>query len=783
MVECRHCYELTSGLFSRRARSLSRNKSIIAALILLCTADYPFLFSCRLMRGPAPLLGVLTCLAIPPNSRIPHLAAHILCRRSRDLPKSDGRTQVRRLRTFTTFSTSFLEVSHSRKGPKTAITTVLERVNAPETSTTQQDGAHDEGGNTQHVEDRTDEAHEEHSMQDGTLDTESFVGMQDLLEEGHPEKVRFGLRDHPLARDFICNTHDKMFTSALQLLDAETLFGDYKHVYRHMKPSLMTQPVFRSIRGLETRSLAFIQDLDRIVELRRGSGHRLNLDTCKVLLKAAQVMGDAPLAIHVFDSIMPQDGIGPDLESYNLLMEAVCWNHAFTKSEWPELRVTLSRLRIRRAGNAAPPLEFSGHKVDLQEGNEPPTKSGLRVTILTRFRELVGAGLRGDEATFTNVMIAMGREGDLAGVKSILKSVWNVDVDMLAAYDEEEIESPTFYEEGTPLRPSSRLLFTVVHVFATNNHVGLAFVLLDYISRNYNLSIPYDVWHELCVWTRVLSVYRTQAQKRKGEAEGQVDWRAFERLWQVMTDDPHNVVPDMPLLSLRTANLRRARLLDHTVDAIRDMCALLEGTRERAVNLLREILAAIEALPDHDVEASLPAKMFQQRHDFIIASQTYERDLQEVIVATRRMLSLRTWGGGREEFEWATRRLPTLLIEFADRSPNKISYAIPTGNVELEFRTSRYDVLQDSRLVEETTFHDTTWLGITRQLLDVDDHWVLAMRLKTILPGGSLRNALESGNYDELTTAMLTLPGLSNEEGTRLVQRLTALKGGHSSRT
>lgn len=737
-----------------------------------------FLCTCILMRGPAPLLGVLTGLPIPSTSRVPHLAAHILCRRSCDLPKSVGRTQFQHSRTFTASPKSAFEISPSRKRPIVLPTAILERASASETSTAVDSSQLD--SHEEYVNSQADRTHEEPHLQGGISEaTKALVRMRDLLKEGHPEKVHFALRNHNLTRDFVRNANNAMFTHALRLLDAEELFGDYKHVYRHMRPSLMTQPVFRFIRNLETRFQTFAEDLERIVDLRRTAGHRINLDTCNLVLKAAQVMGHAPLANYVFDSFMPENGIQPDLDSYNFLMEAMCWNHVFTKSEWPEVRVTRSRLRIRRARNRSAPERFSGHKVDLQEDSEPATNKGLRVAVLTKFRELVTKGFHGDEATFTNVMLAMGREGDLAGVKSILKSVWNVDVDMLATYDEEEIESPTFYEEGTPLRPTSRLLFTIVHVFGTNNQVGLAFVLLDYISRNYDLAIHYDAWHELCVWTRVLSAYRSQAQKRKGEAEGQVDWRVFERLWQVMTDKPHNVTPDMPLLGLRTANLHRARMLDDTVDAIRAMRALLEVTRERSVTLLWEILAGIETMPDHGMENFLPARFFQMRHDFIIASQTYERDLQEVIVATRRMLSLRFWAGGREELEWATRRLPTLLIEFADRAPNTVSYDVPTGHIEMKFIGNRQDVLIDSRLVEKTIFHDTTWLAVARQLLDTDDHEVLALRLPMIMPGGTLRMALESNMYDEfdgLIIAVLGMPGLSHEERSRLEQRLDSTR-------
>jgi hypothetical protein len=584
-----------------------------------------------------------------------------------------------------------------------------------------------------------------------------------LMEEGHPETIRFGLRDHPLTHEFIRNADDATFTEAVQFLDAERLFGEYKLVHRNVKPSLTTRPIYRSIRTIEQRLHDFAFDMDHILQLRRNAGHKLGRDACKVFLRAAAVMGNAPRALHVFDIIMPEDSVQPDLECFNLLMEALCWNHAFTQSEEQNLRVTDKRLHARRAGNRSPPLRFSGHKVDLKSSEEPELRLGLRMKILTVFRKLVASGVQGDEATFTNVMVAMGREGDLSGVKSVLKSVWNVDVDMLSVYDEEEIEGPTFYEEGSPLRPSSRLLFTIVHVFGSNNQVAAAFALIDYVSRNYNLPIAPVVWFELCVWTKIASCYRTQAQRRKGEAVGQVDWRVFEKLWQVMTDEPHNLVPDVSFTSLRSANLRRARKLDDTVESTRQMKALLTRTKEKAVELFWEMMKVMQNSQDLDVERPLSVEFLDKRHEYIIASQEYDRDLQLLTVLTRRILKDRFWAGSGKEYEWATRRLPALLAELGEGAPNKVRYHTPTGLIRFDFKADREDLWGKSRMMPASHFRDTTWLGIMRKMLDHDDHELVWWRMKTMLPGGSVRTALE--NDDEVALEVAVIAMLERSKG------------------
>ena len=723
------------------------------------------------MRGTNPLLGVFVGLAVPPTSRVPHLTAHILSRKSRSLSKTHqcNQLQLRHGRSFHSVSSSQLELSHSRRAPPVLLANEFDGPAGTSASTIDENNLQSETRQT--TEDTKvgeDEAQETMDAQKGVEQlTESLRRMQFLMEGRHPEIVRFGLRDTPLTKEFIRTADSATFTEVVQVLDAEEMFGDYKLVYRNVKPSLITQPRYRSIRILEGRLADFAHDMDRIFQMRRDAGHLLKLNACKVFLRAAAFMGDAQRALHMFDTIMPEDGTQPDVECFNLLMEALCWNHAFTKSEWHDLRVTETRLRIRRVGNAGRPLRFSGHKVDTRSTKWIDPKAGLRHQVLTRFRTLIAANLRGNEATFTNVMVAMGRERDLTGVKSILKSVWNIDADMLNEYDEEEIESPTFYEEGTPLRPSVRLLFTIVHVFGTNNQVGVAFALLDYVSRNYNLPITQEVWFELCIWTRVACAYRTQAQKRKGEAVGQVDWRVFEKLWQVMTDEPHNIVPTVPFWYHRVANLERARMLDDEADSTRQMLAGLAITKARATELFREMMYLIEHLKGHDVEQPLTAEFLDKRRDFIIASQEYDRDLQMTVVAVRRIFNERFWAGGRMEHEWATRRLPVLLAEFVEYAPDAIEYHTPTGIVQLDFKRHREQVWQSSKMMPGTHFHDTTWLGILRRILDEDDHEVVRWRIQSMQPCGSVRRALENDSDDDLAEAVLAVLGPLEEQQSR----------------
>ena len=236
-----------------------------------------------------------------------------------------------------------------------------------------------------------------------------------------------------------------------------------------------------------------------------------------------------------------------------------------------------------------------------------------------------------------------------------------------------------------------------------------------------------------------------------------------------MTDEPHNLVPDVSFMSLRTANLRRARILDDTVESTRHMKVLLTRTKEKTVELFWEMMNVMQNSQDLDVERPLSVEFLDKRHEYIIASQEYDRDLQLLTVVTRRILNDSFWAGSGKEYEWATRRLPALLSELAEGAPDKLRYHTPTGFIQFDFKADREVVWRKSRVMPASHFHDTTWLGIMRKMLDHDDHELVWWRIKTMLPGGSVRTALENDSEDALMQAVIAMLGQSKEQ--RLIAR------------
>lgn len=366
-----------------------------------------------------------------------------------------------------------------------------------------------------------------------------------ILEEGHTERVLHALLN-PMSDILFRHASPSFFAATFSLLDPKYFVDHYKEIYYHIRPTLITGPnEIRIVRSLERQFGSLSLQLEEILVKRSNAGHALDLVACKHILAFAATLGDKQMADLVWKEMMPSMQITPDVDCYAYYMEAYCWAGSWTKHEYHNFRLTDWHISQREKGGVR---GFENYSMG-------PNK-GLKSQMIRLFNEMASAGLQGNEAIFTNLIVAMGREGDLEGVKSILKSVWNIDVDLLQTVDEEELETPSQYEADSPLRPSSRLLFTLAHVFGNNNKMYLALALVDFVSRQYNLHIPQEVWFRMLEFMYVHTVRQDHQRHKTGLSKGSLPAEAFENLWVTCTDEPHNVKPDIAMKIFRSTRLR-----------------------------------------------------------------------------------------------------------------------------------------------------------------------------------------------------------------------------------
>jgi hypothetical protein len=373
-----------------------------------------------------------------------------------------------------------------------------------------------------------------------------------LLRTRDPVRLMGCLTQSPDLYKLVASLPRATFLEILRVLDPSHFIPPYKEADRFLQPYSMTQP-FPHNRSLDTlfkrpeiqkRFNAFIRQVNRIISVRREGGHPLRIAEYSYLLNCARLMGDNYMASEVWSS-MQSAGVAPDTTCFNNFMEAKCWGQAyFYEEREPEnLRVIPLNYNKRVLPLEERPVGFRGYRTGPQ---------GLLPEIMGIFKSMVERGEPADLGTFTHLMTALGREGDIGGVKKILRDAWNINVDDILAFDGSAPEDanpdlvPKQLSPSSPLFPSTRLLFIVAHVFCINNDCAAAMRLVDFISRHYSIPIPLELWEHLMVWTYTLSNRWSTAMRKQGHSNPVAKPVVWD-LWQTMRGEPYNVVPTMPL--------------------------------------------------------------------------------------------------------------------------------------------------------------------------------------------------------------------------------------------
>lgn len=571
------------------------------------------------------------------------------------------------------------------------------------------------------------------------------VSASQLLDEGSPERLLTWLAAHPAGHAFTSSATDAEFDQAFCALDPAVLADPFVRAYRHLGRATDTDWELTFRRSLVYRLRLFASNIDDILIRRREFGAQLTLDSCRHALKCAASVGDVRVADHIWDKVMTPAGIEPDITCYNAYLHAHMWNLAHSEISRKSFRNTERNLELR--SRIQRPRNLIGYSVSTRQ---PEPDWALRARTLAIFQDITNKGLVTDEYTFVNIILGLGRSADLPGVASILKSVWNVDVEALESYDEEELESPTFYPESHPLRPTAKLLFAVVHAYAINHQVRKSWNLLDYISRNYALSIPDHVWVELFEWTFVLGIYRSKAKRDQGQYEGKIPLRELENLFNTLTDEPHNVRPSPIILDLLARSYRKRHMLDQTLKVVR----VAEDEMMQHLNELKLMVNTIDAMlqkPQGIVENGMLSQKFVKfRNDFQLSYISIRERYAFLMAETPRILKEADWPGSGKESTWATQLLPQVVEEFEQYLPNHCDYKTRTGHISLRAAEHR-NVAQDAGfvrplLLEANTIYEV--LDTVNLFQMAGDLHNLQAKLKEVRTQKRSRDFLASGSLD-----------------------------------
>ena len=415
--------------------------------------------------------------------------------------------------------------------------------------------------------------------------------------------------------------------------------------------------------------------LQEVLGIRRSAGIKLGLEEYRMLLRCSRDLGSKGMAVKLWMNML-NEGLTPDTACYNYYMAASIWNGLHNAAERHKVRVIPFNLLARRQRHLGP--GYTSYRVG---------DGGVKAKILKVFGDMLKHGAVADEESFRNVITAAAREGDVATVKSVLKKVWDIDVDALKGGNEGVTEVKSM-DKNSPLRPTSKLLFTIAHAFGINNDVPTALRCVDFVARRYDIHINIDVWSQLFEWTFVLATPRTGAQSRRhGTNNGQLPKQSVLSLWETMTGAPYLVKPTIGMYNHLIKNLQHRDWPPNLYEKMREGVELYYVTRRTAQKAYKKLKNEVER-QEKDPDATPGTSLEALRREWEHLDLLRRRDNFWIRRWLRLLLStIRAWLRVDRSEDWSLRQIPTILWEWRLFAPRTVKYETNGGTVEFAIRT------------------------------------------------------------------------------------------------
>lgn len=460
----------------------------------------------------------------------------------------------------------------------------------------------------------------------------------DALRQGYPHEILSSLLEAVEYPELFGSLSDTAFLQVFRLLNPKHFIDPYKRFHAAVSPKRASRIAGSEIEQLLAEYTSVYEQL-----IRKMFTHRkyLGFEKYEILLNLARVTGNRKLATATWRSML-YHGHKPDVVCYNYYFEALCWHDA--------------------------PCPYD--RCGLPRSSGGPF--GVKSIVQRMFANMIHDGVMADAKTFSLLMTACSREGDLEGVKKILKRVWYVDVDAIMEDGDDFGHSDDFHP-GSALNPTSDLLYTIVHIFGSNQNVTVALRVVDHISRRFSLPIDQRTWIEMFQWSYHLSVKPSKRLHLSGEVGERVPFWALEALLHTMVS---TTKPSMQVLHLAIKMFFRRHMLD---SMLKLMIAGLVLQR-KSISIFRSSIATLNSTSRALVIPSRSTLQYAAE----LARLEMERDGYWIqIWLTLALVGKRWYIGPERIFAWQRRMIPKLVNLFWEWRRVWV-YSMNTGTVALK---------------------------------------------------------------------------------------------------
>lgn len=476
------------------------------------------------------------------------------------------------------------------------------------------------------------------------------------------------------------------FSEILRLLDRRRGFVAFFREYKQWHPKH-----YWMLLDLDRQFYQSLQDCRTLYHdiwrRRLSSVGHMGVPEYAGFLRLARNTWNGEAALSIMKEMLRRD-VQLDAICYNLYFEARCWSDMWNPYERRLRRVIPYNqiIRQRHPNRNSADMTIKGYRIE---------EGGLKSEVTRMFMKMIGEGTMADTTAFGHLMTALAREGDLDGVRSILRKIWDVDADATSEADN-ECQNESLIPRDSPVYPNQALLFVIAHVFGSNNDVPTAVRLVDQFSRKFKVSIPYIAWSELLEWAFVLSTRRYNINDVRGVELGRLPLDSVNSLWDVMISKPYCIQPGIEMYDLMIRSMWRRLKIKLMLQYVTEGVKIAQKHFQQHRNLVR-MKDYLEKKGAYGADAKDLA-YYKRRID--VAHRRRFQSFVTVHKWFKLLLSKRRWIIHRKHYliVWERQGIPNVVKAlWRYRAARGVRYSAATGFVHLRrtWETSKFDTYLD----------------------------------------------------------------------------------------
>jgi hypothetical protein len=477
-----------------------------------------------------------------------------------------------------------------------------------------------------------------------------------------------------LDHDFLNSISEATFTDILHVLEPRRNVLELSNTYVETSEHMANQLGLMRVDKLMAEHGQMLLNVARI---RIQGGRRLTRAQYSILFKSAVDLGYSRLTKWVWRGVQ-LDGMEPDLDMYNAYLGSFLWAGYNNSSARHRERVT--NFNMTQRNDKRKDMPYANYHIG--------TPGGIREISMMVLDDMLKSGVTADEKTYRSLITAAAREGEMDTVKSILRTVWNIDVGGVMSLSPSDPDMPKAraFPKDSQQYPTPKLLWAIAHAYGINNAIPVALRMVDYVSREYNVPIDANVWAILFEYTFMLASPRSGTNARNGKKVGQLPKAAVQKLFLTMTKAPYFVEPTMGMYNLLIKNISTLGMSTKMTVRMAEGAALNKASilaRDDAWDSLRRSLDARDAGKEH---SSIAVARRQWENAAVVAARNrlWMKRWVRLLLASlvdwhrdRKVPKIRTHG-------FSLRYVPRLLWDWRHYTGAHVKYDLPTGILEIQ---------------------------------------------------------------------------------------------------